>query len=193
MIRVLAIGDRLRAAVWALRRDWGAVGAAALVALGLAAIAGAGLALRDAPSAPPVAAVPPEPVPVPVPVPTARSAPVDDPERALLARLPLASAHPADLEALLEVAARSGVKLEQGRLRVAGEADDPLQRIEIELRVVERWSALRGLLASAMNRMPHLALSSLKVSRETADAERVDAQLVMTWIYRRAAPAEAAR
>lgn len=109
--------------------------------------------------------------------------------RTLRAALPGAQRHAADVESLLDIAARAGVKLEQGRLRVVGEPGDSLQRIELELRVTERWPALRGLLAQAMNRMPHLALKTLKVTRESAESSQVEAQLVLAWIYRDASAA----
>lgn len=104
--------------------------------------------------------------------------------RAMRAALPGPQRHPADLEALLDIAARAGVKLEQGRLRPVGEPGEPLQRIEVELRVTDRWPALLALLGQALNRMPHLALKTLKVTRESAESSLVEAQLVFAWVYR---------
>jgi hypothetical protein len=184
MSKAIRRGDALAAIAFRLREGFGRTGAVAIVALLGAA---AWWALVQAPRE----RLAHEPVPLEAPASGAESPvavqPAPDPDaaaRRLRASLPGPQRHAADLEALLEVAARAGVKLEQGRLRVVGEPGDSLQRIEVELRVTERWPALRALLAQAMNRMPHLALKTLKVTRESAESEQVEAQLVFAWIYR---------
>jgi len=174
-----------------LRDGFGSVGVTALAAL-IAAVVWWGLvqAPRERLAREPVTAA----VGGPDAVQHADREPRIDPDaeaRTLRVALPGPQRHAADVEALLDVAARAGVRLEQGRLRVVGEPGDPLQRIELELRLTERWPALRAVIVQVMNRMPHLALKTLKVTRESAESSQVEAQLVFVWIYRDAAAAPA--
>jgi hypothetical protein len=100
------------------------------------------------------------------------------------AQWPLESSHTRDLDRLVAVAQSHGVVFESGRVRRLAQADEPWVQIEMELRLNQPWSQVRAFLGGALNRMPHLALQSVRLARDDAAAARVEAQLVFRWVYR---------
>jgi hypothetical protein len=88
----------------------------------------------------------------------------------------------------MAVAQAHGVTLDSGRVRRLAQADEPWVQIEMEVRMNQPWSQVRAFLAGALNRMPNLALQSVRLAREDASASRVEAQLVLRWVYRLPSP-----
>jgi hypothetical protein len=98
---------------------------------------------------------------------------------------PLESTHSQDLERLMALAQAQGVVLDSGRVQRIVSDDSPIVQIELELSLLQPWSKVRVFLASALNRSSHLALQSIRLSREEPAASEVDAELVFRWVYRR--------
>jgi hypothetical protein len=117
------------------------------------------------------------------PAPGSRSE-ATDPLRQRWQQWPLESSHSRDLDRLVALAQAQGVTLESGRVRRLSQADEPWIQIEMEVRMIQPWSQVRTFLGSALNRMPNLALQSVRLAREDAATPRVEAQLVLRWVYR---------
>lgn len=97
---------------------------------------------------------------------------------------PLENQHSRDLDRLVAVAQTHGVVFETGRVRRVVHEDAPVVQIQLEVSLNQPWSQVRTFLAGALNRMPHLALQSVRLARDEPGAPRVNAQLVFSWVYR---------
>jgi hypothetical protein len=111
-----------------------------------------------------------------------------DPLRQRWKQWPLESSHSRDLDRLVALAQAQGVTLDSGRVRRLSQADEPWVQIEMEVRMNQSWSQVRTFLGTALNRMPNLALQSVRLAREDAAMPRVEAQLVLRWVYRAPVP-----
>lgn len=186
----LSGGEGLRKAFWSLQRRLGLAGVLAMIALILAAVTLIGLAAHrlGQPSAAPVSAVKsPDPnraASTDASVQTPEVQPTDALMRQWLT-WPLEATHSQDLERLTALAQAQGVVIDSGRVRRLASDDSPIVQIELELSLLQPWSKVRTFLASALNRAPHLALQSIRLSRDEPSATEVDAELIFRWVYRR--------
>jgi|GEM_PF-1144002 len=183
-------GEGLRKTLWRLQARWGLAGVLVAIVLILGAVTLVGLVAHrlTQPTAQPLP-IAKEPLQTGVEAlesgpASAASTPVDAVMRQW-SSWPLEVSHSQDLERLTALAQAQGLVIESGRVRRLAVADSPMVQIEIELSLLQPWAKVRNFLASALNRTPHLALQSIRLSRDEPTAAEVDTELVFRWVYRR--------
>lgn len=182
--------ERLRKTVWRLHKRLGLAGMIALPALVLAVVVLASIGLNRLTqhghrSQTEAAGSGQSSASVGIAAPATPSQASDDALHRQWAGWPLESTHSQDLERLMALAQAQGVVLDSGRVQRIASDDSPIVQIELELSLLQPWSKVRGFMASALNRSSHLALQSIRLSREEPAASVVDAELVFRWVYRR--------
>ncbi|MEC5386917.1 GspMb/PilO family protein [Uliginosibacterium sp. H3] len=96
----------------------------------------------------------------------------------------------AQIRALQDFAANSGVHVLQADFRRVEDTQHAYTRLQISLPVKADYPSLRRFLYSILTEMPALSLDQLVIKREQANSGQLEAQLVMS-LWQKAAPVSA--
>ncbi len=91
----------------------------------------------------------------------------------------------ADLRVLFDTARKNHVELLKGEYTMTAGADaSRLQRFEVVLPVRDRYVTIKSFVGEVLNAVPHASLSELRIERNAATADQLDARVHFTLFYR---------
>lgn len=88
----------------------------------------------------------------------------------------------ASLKQLQRLADENGLVIDSAQYRF--EKEGKLPRYRLSLPVIGTYPDIRAFLSQAMRQFPHLALESLRISREEPGMEEVDADMQLAFYFR---------
>jgi hypothetical protein len=97
---------------------------------------------------------------------------------------PTQSQMAADLGELYASAERHGVALLKGEYQLKSEPNAPFTAYVVTLPIRSEYGPVKAFAADALQNLPHASLDELRLSREAADVETLDAVVRFTLIYR---------
>jgi hypothetical protein len=91
----------------------------------------------------------------------------------------------ADLRVMFDTAQRHRIELAKGEYALAQVADaSRLQRFEVVLPIKERYGTIKAFVAEVLKAVPHASLAELRIERNAANVEVLDARVHFTLFYR---------
>jgi hypothetical protein len=97
---------------------------------------------------------------------------------------PLPEQMASDLAEVFASAERHNVALVKGDYQLKVERESPFMTYVASFPVRSDYGAVKGFASDVMERLPHASLDELKLSRDTADTEVLDAVVRFTFTYR---------
>lgn len=88
----------------------------------------------------------------------------------------------ASLKRLQQLADENGLMIDRAHYRL--EKDGQLSRYRLSLPIIGAYPDIRAFLSQAMQSFPHLAMESLRISREEPGMEEVDADMQLSFYFR---------
>ena len=98
---------------------------------------------------------------------------------------PLPTQMSADLGAIYASAVRNKLDLPKGEYQLKAEPGSPFVTYAITLPVHAQYGPVKAFAANVLLDLPHASLDELRLSRDTAEAEMLDAVVRFTLVYRR--------
>lgn len=91
----------------------------------------------------------------------------------------------ADLRVIFNTAQKNRIELAKGEYALDHFADtSQLRRFEVTLPVRERYVTIKSFVAEVLNAVPHASLAELRLERNAANVDQLDARVHFTLFYR---------
>lgn len=103
----------------------------------------------------------------------------------LLESFPTVDHATADLRVVFDAAQKNRIELVKGEYALAHTEDaSRLRRFEVTFPVKERYVTIKSFVADVMNAVPHASLAELRIERNAANVDKLDARVHFTLFYR---------
>lgn len=87
------------------------------------------------------------------------------------------------LQTLFDVAAQTGIKLDEGDYRLRATRDPQVMQLSVSMPLRADYQHIQGFLASALYQLPNLGLESLQLQREKPETADLDAKLQLVLYF----------